>query len=67
MEIPAIQGIRHHAEKMQRHASNLQDFEKADLPADMVGMIVSERGYAANVTSLKTSLRMQDAILDLMA
>ena len=67
MEIQAVQGIRHHAEKMQRHATNLQDFEKADLSADMVGLIVSERGYAANVTSLKTALRMQDALLDLLA
>ena len=67
MRIHAIQGIRHHAEMMQRHAMNLQDIEKADLSRDMVGLMVSERGYSANIASLKTALRMQYAILDLLA
>jgi flagellar basal body rod protein FlgC len=52
---------------MQRHAKNLQNIEKADLPRDMVGLMVSERGYSANITSLKTAMRMQDAVLDLLA
>ncbi len=67
MRIHAVQGIRHHAEMMQRYARNLQDIEKVDLSRDMVGLMVSERGYSANIASLKTALRMQDAILDLLA
>ncbi len=67
MRILALQGMRHHAEMMQRYARNLQNIEKAGLTKDMVGLIVSERGYTANITSFKTAIRMQDAVLDLLA
>ncbi len=67
MRTESIQGIRYHAEMLQRHARNLQDIEKADLPADMVGLMVAKHGVSANIAALKTALKMEDSILDLLA
>lgn len=63
----AIQGIQHHIELMQRHAESIRDFERADIPRDMVGMIIARHGVSANAASLKAALHMQDAILDVFA
>jgi flagellar hook protein FlgE len=52
---------------LQRYAASLSNFEKSDVARDMVGLIVSEKGFRANVASLKTAMRMQDAILDIFA
>jgi len=63
----SIQGIKYHLEMMQRHARNVQNIEKADLPTDMIGMIIAEHGVSANVGMLKASLKMEESILDLLA
>jgi flagellar basal body rod protein FlgC len=63
----SIQGIRYNAEAMAQVARRLKDFEKADTPTEMVNMMVAEHGMSANVSALKTALRMQDTILDLLA
>ncbi len=63
----SIQGIRHHVEMMSRHARKLEDIEKADLPGDIVAMMIAKQGVGANVGALKTALSMQDSILDLLA
>jgi len=63
----SIQGIRYNIEAMRQAARRLKDFEKADTPTEMVNMIVAEHGMSANIGALKTSLRMQETILDLLA
>lgn len=63
----SIQGIRYQAEAMQQAARKLKDFETADTPTEMVNMMVAEHGMSANVNALKTALRMQESILDLLA
>lgn len=63
----SIQGIKYNAEAMAKAARRLKDFKKADTPAEMVNMMVAEHGMSANVNALKTALRMQDTILDLLA
>lgn len=63
----SIQGMRSQSELLQKYAASLSNFEKSDIARDMVGMIVAEKGFKANVTSLKTAIRMQDAILDIFA
>jgi flagellar basal body rod protein FlgC len=67
VRIDAIQGIHRHIKMMERHARNIQEPEKADLSSDMVGMMTAKGGLSANITSLKTTLRMQESILDLIA
>jgi len=63
----SIQGIRYHTELMQRHAESIRDFERSDIPRDMVGLIVARQGVSANIASLKSALKLQDAILDVFA
>jgi len=63
----SIQGIKYHIEMMQGYTKDIQNIEKADLPKDMVGMMIAEHGVTANVGALKTALKMQEAILDILA
>jgi hypothetical protein len=63
----SIQGIRFHTEMAERHARNIQNIEKADLPADMIGMMVATHGVTANIGMLRASLKMEESILDLLA
>ena len=67
MHTDSIQGIKFHTEMMQRHARNIKNFEKADLPEDMVGMIIASHGVSANIGMLKASLKMEESIIDLLA
>ena len=67
MHTDSIQGIKFHTEMMQRHAQNIQNIEKADLPADMIGMMVAAHGVCANIGMLRASLEMEESILDLLA
>jgi len=63
----SIQGMRHNTALLQKYAASLSNIEKSDIARDMVGLIVAENGFRANVASLKTAIRMQDAILDILA
>lgn len=67
MHTNSIQGIKFHTEMMRRYAQNIQNIEKADLPADMVGMMVATHGLSANIGMLRASLKMEESILDLLA
>lgn len=67
MRMESIQGIKYHVEMLQRHARNLQDIEKADLPADMIGLIIAKHGMSANISALKTAVNMEQSILDVLA
>ena len=67
MHTDSIQGIKFNTEMMERHARNIQNIEKADLAADMVGMMVASHGVSANIGVLRTSLKMEESILDLLA
>lgn len=67
MHTDSIQGIKYHLEMFSRHARNLQNIEKADLPSDMVGVMTARHGLSANVGALKTALKMEQSILDILA
>jgi hypothetical protein len=67
MHTDSIQGIKHHIDMLQRHARNIQDIEKADLPADMIGMMVAQHGACANIGMLKATMKMEESILNLLA
>jgi flagellar hook protein FlgE len=59
--------MRNNAELLRSYAASLSNFEKSNVARDMVGLIVAEKGFKANVTSLKTAIRMQDCLLDIFA
>jgi len=62
----SISGIHQNIEMFLKHAGNLQDIEKADLPDDIIGMTIAEHGVTANANALKVNLRLQDSIIDMI-
>jgi len=62
----SIQGIQQNTALMQKYASNLKDIEKADLPRDMVGIMVAEHGVSANIAALRAAMRMDDSLIDIV-
>ena len=67
MEFSSIQGIRYNLNLFDQYARDLQNFEEADVPGDLVGMMVSEAGVRANVTALKTAHEMSHYLIDILA
>ena len=67
MEFSSIQGIRNNLNLFDQYARDLQNFEEADVPGDMVGMMISEAGVRANVAALKTAHQMSLSLIDVLA
>ena len=67
MEFSSIQGIRNNLNLFDQYARDLQNFEEADVPGDLVGMMISEAGVRANVAALKTAHEMSLSLIDVLA
>jgi len=78
--IPAIQsalsGLQRNQQSMTRHAQRISGFgtnsssnesPPVSLPEEMVGMMVSQRGYEANIPVIKASDEMLGSLIDILA
>ena len=67
MEFSSLQGIKSNIELFDKYARDLQIIEKADIPEDMVGMMIAEAGVQANIVALKTAHQMTLGLVDIFA
>jgi flagellar basal body rod protein FlgC len=62
----SISGIRNNLDLFAQAAKQVQNFEKADLPAETAKMIIAEKAVEANVQVLCTSSKMSRYLVDIV-
>ena len=72
----AMQGMHRNQQNMTEHAHRIANFGKTgpssesppvSLPEEMVGMMVSQRGFEANIPVIRAADEMLGSLIDILA
>jgi flagellar basal body rod protein FlgC len=67
MNLDSIAGIRQNIEMFNAAAGRIQDPEKADMPTEIVNMMVAKHGVQASLVALKATIDMNKSLIDIFA